>query len=738
MAVQRWCVLVLLLAVAWDPRVVEAVVPLQATVTVIATDPNGYALSYHWKVTGGAIVDQNAATTTWTLPDGPGIHFAYVMVANGHGGYTERRIAVSTDGIGNPVTAPAPVVLDAPAAPAASGEMLKGRLNGFTWLSNGAVVDLTDIPVMLRDLSTGQVYPPQTCSSPPCTVKTDLRGEYIFSNVVPGNLQILCAYDRGTALGACDTVQVGSGYARWPRYASLEFTGSWFTAPDIVGSAVGSDGTPCGVVSRFFAGVAGNTSLGEAGATASLHNSANALLQGPVRLDAYGAYEFLGNSSAATVQINCEGASLTVPVPSAVATAGGQVAASVFPNVAQPVVSSMTATLTNGSVFNGPFLPSGTGTLPSDQQYAPNKFLSYLGLDTKLGACQYYRAIGAVQGCDAQGNFINPISFSDWKLSEQMSPNLLAGATEHTANYVNKVDLNLTRRHHLVSYGSNQTAGYVCNHLGPKVSKVGLDAAQADVDAAIQAALAGNNLIACVAMDYRVHPGANGNQPFVRFLIFAPDGRLLPSINLDFEDEKYVPGVCVACHGGDHYIGPYPEDGTGRADIGAHFLPFDSGNFAYSSATNLTEQAQQDEIYRMNQIVANATGATIAAKELVTGWYASGSSKLDKAWIAPGWQDSTNNKAYYKNVYSRHCRTCHVNMSDDFPVANLIVHFAHTMCGGYRGRWRNHTMPNSMVTFNRFWLGGGSGPDQITPTEFWFNDGSQLVNHSNCYLTTLP
>jgi len=42
--------------------------------------------------------------------------------------------------------------------------------------------------------------------------------------------------------------------------------------------------------------------------------------------------------------------------------------------------------------------------------------------------------------------------------------------------------------------------------------------------------------------------------PFARFLIFGPNGDLLPSVNLDGNGEKFVPGACVACHGGRNYF----------------------------------------------------------------------------------------------------------------------------------------------------------------------------------------
>jgi hypothetical protein len=146
----------------------------------------------------------------------------------------------------------------------------------------------------------------------------------------------------------------------------------------------------------------------------------------------------------------------------------------------------------------------------------------------------------------------------------------------------------------------------------------------------------------------------------------------------------------------------------------------------------------------MNKIIASSTGATSSTKELIAGWYANGSSHMDKSWVPTGWKNTTNDIAYYQNVYSRHCRTCHVNMPHDFPStdSNLagnaeMYHLKQLICGGHWGHWRNHTMPNSMVTFNRFWLGAGKGngtslqPDQITPTE-------QFAGNNNCYVTTKP
>jgi hypothetical protein len=345
--------------------------------------------------------------------------------------------------------------------------------------------------------------------------------------------------------------------------------------------------------------------------------------------------------------------------------------------------------------------------------------------------------VGAVKTCDASGNPTGAISFDDWKRTVKIDAYATGAAPEYSATYINKADLNLTRRHFSISYGSSQTAAYVCNHLGPPFSLV---TAQTDIDTAVGNAANLKNLVACVAMDYSVTPNVNGNQPFTRFLIFGPSGQLLLSVNLDGRREKFVPGTCVVCHGGDHYAGKFPENGSGFANIGAHFLPYDTGNFEFSSAAGLTESNQELAIYNLNQNVLKA-GPTAAEQELIAGWYGSG-KVLNKNYVPVSWQgQSTVAIDFYQNVQARSCRSCHVAMvegynfdhypniapnaiTNRFPDAGLDM--TYNVCGGSFGLMRDHVMPNSLVTFNRFWLSykNTAGlPDQPTIfTQFYSAD----------------
>jgi hypothetical protein len=225
-------------------------------------------------------------------------------------------------------------------------------------------------------------------------------------------------------------------------------------------------------------------------------------------------------------------------------------------------------------------------------------------------------------------------------------------------------------------------------------------------------------------MDYMVHKGVNGDRPFTRFFIFGPSGQLLPSVNLDTRREKFVPGTCVVCHGGEHYAGQFQKGG--KPDVGGHFLPYDAGNFEFSSKAGLTEKDQESAIYSLNQNVLSA-GPTGAESDLIAGWYAGGTT-LDKNYLPPSWTGrnaaATN---FYQYVLARSCRTCHVAMVEGynfdhysnispggpfFHGVDASLDVGITVCGGYSQVNRAHSMPNSLVTFNRFWNSPSTGIDQ--------------------------
>lgn len=705
--------------------------------TATAAGAAGDTLAYQWRTTDGTLQNVNGPAADWVLPAGPGLHFAYVLVSNGNGGYTERRVAVSTDSIGTPTVIPSAVTLAAPPASSQVGDYYRALIPWGTVTINSVPYSVygSGLSTFLQDMTSQQRFPSVG------TLPTDLRGEVTIPGVPPGNnYGVMCSVDSGQTFWQCtDNSSAATDMLAAASTDYINTNCNHCLRPTISGQFLLEDGSACGTSNEFFGA--------QVTATATLLDSSGKTLSGPAQVNEFGDYSLFASTNAASVRLQCEHAqpiSVTISNPN---PSGNDVGETVLTGSRAPTVSSMMATFNGVSV--GLFLPPPSG-LPSDVLTRADGYLAEKGLDSRIGACQYYKSVGAVTGCDASGNLSSPISFEDWKRTVKIDSYAVPGVPQPTATYINKMDLNLTRVHKSISYGPNQTAAYVCNHLGPTFSLV---TAQSDIDTAIDNAVNGKNLVACVAMDYSVTHGVNGDQPSIRFLIFGPSGQLLPSVNLDGRREKFVPGTCVVCHGGDHYAGKFPEDGSGFANVGGHFLPYDTGNFEFSSKAGLTEADQEQSIYVLNQNLLNA-GPTQAEKELIAGWYASG-QVLNKNYVPTSWQgQGATAISFYQNVQARSCRSCHVAMVEGYNfdhyhnilpngqlerLSDTGFDIGINVCGGSAQVVRDHMMPNSLVTFNRFWLtyqNTAGLPDQPSILAQFF--GSDTAANGVCTPGLLP
>jgi len=265
--------------------------------------------------------------------------------------------------------------------------------------------------------------------------------------------------------------------------------------------------------------------------------------------------------------------------------------------------------------------------------------------------------------------------------------------------------------------------------------------------------------------------GAKGEQ-FVRFLIFGPNGDLLPSVNLDGNGEKFVPGACVACHGGAKYFRTifdgFPETGTPDPDLGSYFLPYDVDNFEFHSQHPLTKLDQQSDLFVLNYyawnvneeiaITNNQPNQAKAFDNLFNGWYPNNSPVFNSTWVPNTVYKTSDSQSFYLNVVAPSCRTCHVafngiNWELTDPVKNSLVR--NYVCGealaAYiasagsmvdpEGSADSYVMPNSMVTFNRFWLSDrpsvvGQPPGISQPQVFMnhYNSLNPLNPALSCHL----
>jgi hypothetical protein len=707
-------------------------------ISVGAASPVGGTLSYNWHSTDGVVQNVNAARTTWIAPSGPGIHFVYVVVGDGKGGYAEARVAINTDSQGSATFIPPPVIYSALSPSYAGGS---GAVRFYLYASppSGAP---TGTPNIMASGYTFDVYDTvlytqlgdfSPWSYNPLTA--DDKGSVVFQDGVPppsllptSNWQGFCNFGDGSVQIArptdlCGPVISNTIASSSYTFVPLPYLNQAPQFPAAAGHVTLADGSPIGIRDPFF----GLDITGSAALTGCTNAPCNS-----VPVNAYGDFavplDFPRTAESLVVMAeNATSSPQSIGTSAGTQANGTYVSALTLIGTAPPTISSITATSTGAApgIFQT-ILPNKTGA-PSDHTPLADAFLAFKGADSRMSACQYYEKIGAVTSgnCDAAGNFTSAINFEDWKKGVAIDKYTTGGVQTTTATYVNVVDLNLTRVHHSISYGPNAVATYVCNHAAPT------DTSQAAVDTAVANAVVNKNLVACVAMDYvkTTNYGAT-DHPATRFMIFGPSGQLLPSVNLDGRGEKFVPGACIACHGGDYYAGSFPSDGTGQADVGAHFLPYDAGNFAFSSAAGLTKADQQAAIYQLNQNILN-TNITPATASLIAAWY-SGGTTLDETYVPPDWKTyaannpTRNATSVYQNVIARSCRTCHAALPaynwDRTPTATAVIggpggiaSFAapSVVCGANAlFSLLNNSMPNSLVTFNRFWNSVGTATDQ--------------------------
>ncbi|MDM0110793.1 hypothetical protein QTI66_01460 [Variovorax sp. J22R133] len=667
--------------------------PQQTTLTVAASDADGDTLNYQWRATAGTIDNRNAPTTVWKLPPGPGIHFAYVTVSDGKGGYVQQQYAVSSDALEIAAQVPAQARHKPPAIADFNGSALRLRFDASNDMkltspdgnSGLRQIYLPDVPVQVVHINSGAVV---------FTGNSDANGEVSLPKLVAGDTyQVLCGNAPGSVLQNCDSFS-GSATARAIQVSRAPTEALNLRLYGHVGLA---DGGVCGTQSEYFQRFSS--------ATVQLLQTDGAMVTAPRRVNRFGDYMIeaaVAVRASLRLRISCEGYSTTLDVPASSNPAGYVVGTPIelshqISN-SRPKITRMVANGPDGNVrgrmitFNQ---GSGSNILPGEDQ-----FLSYKGLDTRLSACRYYRAFGMAKDCDAQGNMVEPVTMEEWKREQELPPYKSAGR-QASATYINKMDLNLVRRMTATEKAPDNIAFLVCNAPGPDGQS------QKEVDDVLAHALDGERLVACVGMEWSVTPGANNNEPFTKFATFGPDGSLLTSINLDGRGEKYLPGACVACHGGSAYNGRFPETGNPSPYLGSRFLPFDTANFLFGSAGALGEPIQSADLRRLNQFVSATEGkGDTPTRRLVKGWYEAGTDTPDHGYVPEAWLKDGRPGAqrFYREVVATSCRTCHTALGTKFDWDSGLAAGPVTQihaCGGSPSLAQNATMPNALITRDR-------------------------------------
>lgn len=724
-------------------------------VSVAATDPDGDQLHYRWAATDGTINNVDAPKTTWVVPRGSGIQFAYVVVSDNKGGYSESRAAVLTFDPPMATSTAVPAII--PAAPTGS--------SGFVW---GSVY--SESPKFGR-----RVYLPGV------TVKlangrsavTDKKGQFFISNVADGshNVTYTIPGRPETAFSSSATINATSPSS--PAY----FLGQVFPTQEdlrgvlqVAGSVRLADHSYCGIRNEFFTHSSHpNLLRGPVSGSAKLLDTANNPLSTSFPINHYGDFLIVRSpvvaNTAAKVRITCEDEVVDSPTLTLPASGAVSVAKIILPNN-RPTVTKMSVLL-GGQEIGRPDLPKprtlftnvdgapprfGDDDLIAEIIHSPgdDAFFTYKGIDTRKSVCAYYRAIGAVRGCDDNGFPTGPqLTLDQWRSKFNLSPfpngnpsNPPApGGQEVRIQYINRSDLNLGRDMQAVKLVDGSIAYNVCNYAGPQdvtnrqgaPKEIGLET-QADIDLSIDNIRRGIGLIVCVAMDYSAIPGINADQPFTKFYTFGPTGSLLLSVSLDGRREKFMPGACTSCHGGDAYGGQFPEDGSGLPDLKSRWQPFDMANLDVRSGSAQDLADINVAVKILNKRLVGTTLESLTTdrtKKLIDGWYADGGvvqnsdfipplSYIPSSLSNPPGTPTQSEKDLYQRIIQPGCQTCHAAQKTD---EKIDLPHRPKICDDSKVLEQNHTMPNSIVPFERFWLdenlprllGCGSTPKKHPP-----------------------
>lgn len=267
-------------------------------------------------------------------------------------------------------------------------------------------------------------------------------------------------------------------------------------------------------------------------------------------------------------------------------------------------------------------------------------------------------------------------------------------------SFINHNDLGFGRDMHCLE-NAGDVACYVTNYGEP-------DQAPGNFDLAQTANLA--DAVATVAMEYSVVEGG-GPDPVVKFYAYAggsASGTPLDSADLDKSGPKFLPSLCLNCHGGDY------GGGGSSVDLGSSFREFDVYSFRDSSGSNpdvangiADVLAQEPSFLQQNVMVANTSPAP-AIVDLLNAFYSNGTSvTVDLNAVPTPWQAATTGNASTETLYldfvAQGCRTCHSAQSPaldwdsyaEFAASRAIIHF--DVC-------TVKAMPHANITFKNLWL----------------------------------
>jgi hypothetical protein len=236
-----------------------------------------------------------------------------------------------------------------------------------------------------------------------------------------------------------------------------------------------------------------------------------------------------------------------------------------------------------------------------------------------------------------------------------------------------------------------------------------------------------------LAMEYS--PGPAGTK-IVKFYAFGggePGSLRVLSVDLDGAGEKFVPSLCLNCHGG-LYAPVNPNGPTdGEVDMGSSFRELDiygyrdgtAGDRANSLASGLQGILEHEKEFMKLNLKVRDTAPKPAISDLIKIWYHGNDTiPFVQNAVPSGWQTDASTQNLYLKVVAKSCRTCHIALEGDLPEAKVWATYeqfktyrlngflSFAVCYGdpsmgvveFADAKRNRYMPHAHKAFKNFWL----------------------------------
>jgi mono/diheme cytochrome c family protein len=392
---------------------------------------------------------------------------------------------------------------------------------------------------------------------------------------------------------------------------------------------------------------------------------------------------------------------------------------------------------TEGS--SGPAIPSG----PNSFLLFPNPQVQSDGTvqTNTLGYAQaYYRAVDPNGQRTTLENFKTINGF--YANSFKVAPNTVLFDDTRDLGYARKITFWVN--------SDGTSAAYVTNYLAGGFSSYGTGDPQLNLQAA--ATDDSRWVVETNAIEFSAAPAAPGNPNFAKFYVFSASGNQQMTGTLDSRGAKFMPSVCISCHGG-RGDALTPPDASGlplfpevynsatllRGDTGAHMQPVEVGIQTFQPTGQYSRASQEAALKVLNTEMVRCTYpipstdtkyAEDACRRtaIPTEWQGDAAGDLIReAYGGPGLPNATWNDTYvagdwaaegqtslYDNAIVNGCRVCHklrgVGVQSDIDF-NTVEKFSGYADRVYAHVYNRGNMPLALLVFNTFW--GSSGPSEL-------------------------